>query len=293
MVINLKNRISDFYTQTDTLTRYYNDIRPHKVLSVEEERAAFMMLRNGSDADKMAAKEKIVNSNQRFVVSVAKKYASCDKSSLLDIIEAANLGLLEAIDYFDVDKGNRFTSFAVWYIRRAVIQYKTQYGSVVKRTNLSKTQHLIGQIKHQFLQQEHRQPTPEEIKDILNKKYGVNIGNVSDVFDVQAIPITTVFDGDDDEVEMSQYTHASMQQNNVIRTIDIDWAKNTASRLLSKLPARESKILRMSFGIGYDREYEIEEIADEFGLTNERIRQLKVAALAKLSSMYANNKKKY
>lgn len=289
MVTNLKDRISDFYASTDTLVRYYNDIRPYKVMTIEEEREAFYLVQNGNTSEKKEARDKIINCNQRFVIAMAKKYASCDKKSLLDFIEAANLGLMEAIDCFDMKKNVKFTSFAVWYVRRAINKYKASYGTVVKRTNISKTNHLISQIKHKFIQQEQRSPTSEEIVEILNKKYGTNLTNIADVFDVQSIPIVNSVE-DEDEIENAQYVKASMVHNEINRSIDIEWAKYTASKLLNKLPTRESNILKMSFGIGYDRQYEIDEIATQIGLTSERVRQLRLLALQKLKDIASGNK---
>lgn len=291
MIVNLKNGISDFYEQTDTLVRYYNDIRGYKVLTPQEEKDAFILLKDGNEKEKKEARDMIIQSNQRFVVAMAKKYSTNDKSYLLDLIDVGNEGLIEAIDLFNVEKGVKFTSFAVWYVRRAINNFKISYGEIVKKTNISKTKHLMSQIKRKFIQKEHRSPTPEEIKDILSKEYGVVLNNTSDVFDLKSVSITSSFgDKDDDEdVELMDYTRASMQHNAYNREIDIDWAKNIVTRLLSKIPKREAVILQMSFGIGYDREYELEEIAQTLGLSNERIRQLRIMALDRLQKRYKSS----
>ena len=109
MVVNLKTPNSDYFERTETLVRYYEDIRKYDVLTNEEELELFEMIKNGNKFEKQVAKEKLINCNQRFVVAVAKRYATND--NILDLINEGNIGLMEALENFKVEKGVKFTKF--------------------------------------------------------------------------------------------------------------------------------------------------------------------------------------
>ena len=141
MVINLKNRTSNIFTRTETLVKYYDDIRHYKLLSQEEEVQLFITLKEGDKKSKEKARITIVNANQRFVVAVAKKFGT--NENLLDLISEGNIGLMEAIDRFDYTKGVRFSTFAVWYIRRAINFYNINHGSLVTKSNIAKRYRVI------------------------------------------------------------------------------------------------------------------------------------------------------
>ena len=153
--------VSDFFERTECLKSYYEDIRRYPLLTKEEEYNLFEKYYNGSNFEKEKAREKIINHNLRFVVSVAKKYAN--NENILDVIEEGTMGLIEALESFDYTKGYKFISYAVHYIRRAINQYRVEYDDLVKKTNYNKTFHLMTKTKNEFIQQNHRQPTLEEL----------------------------------------------------------------------------------------------------------------------------------
>lgn len=290
MVVNLKTP-SDFFERTETLVRYYEDIRKYPLLTIEEENQCFTLLKTGNKTLREKAKTKLVNSNQRFVVAVAKKFAN--NNNILDLISEGNIGLMEAIEKFDSNKGVRFTTFAVWYIRRAINQYNIN-NSIVTKTNAAKTYHVISQATNKFVQREHRQPSLEELQNIIVKEYNIDIKEIVDIIDTRFISI------DDDSNSSSESTNygdittfktCSASVNSYEKNIDDEFSKNIVSLMLKKLPSRENNIIKMLFGIGYDREYEIQEVAQKMGLSTERVRQLKISTLDKLKSEYAKLKK--
>lgn len=288
MVVNLKTPTSDYFERTETLVRYYEDIRKFDVLTNEEEVELFELIKNGSKIEQKVAKERIINCNQRFVVAVAKRYATDD--NILDLINEGNIGLIEAIDDFDVTKGYKFITWAVWYIRRAINQYCIGYGNLVKKNNLSKTYHVVSQATNKFIQKEYRQPTLEELKYILKKDYNVDIKNIDDIIDTRITSIDEGFNSDDDNAsnigDMNLYNNFSSSFNGYEKISNDDFNNKLIANMLKKLPEREMIIIKMSFGIGYDREYEVQEIAEKLNITSERVRQIKHSVIGTLKEYY-------
>lgn len=287
MVVNLKSPNTDFFERTETLVRYYEDIRKYDVMSLEEEVAMFELLKNGSKTEKEVAMEKIINCNQRFVVAVAKRYATND--NVLDLINEGNIGLIEAIKDFDVTKGYKFITWAVWYIRRAINNYCINFGNVVRKNNLSKTYHVISQATNKFIQNEYRQPTLEELAQILKEDFDVEIKNLDDILETRISSIDESFNSEDDDAnmyDMSLYNSYSSTSNGYEKISEDDFNKKLIVNLLKKLPTRECTVIKMYFGIGYDREYELQEIAEKLDLTTERVRQLKNTVIKQFKQDY-------
>ena len=287
MVVNLKSPTSDYFERTETLVRYYEDIRKYDVMSEEKEVEMFNLLKSENKKEREYAKNYIINCNQRFVVAMAKRFAT--NENILDLINEGNIGLMEAMEKFNVDEGNKFITFAVWYVRRAINNYCINYGNMVKKTNVSKTYHVIAQATNKFIQTEYRQPTLEELLDILNKEYKADIKTIDDLLDTRISSIDEGFNSDDDSTniaEMSIYNSYSASANDYEKISNDDFNNKLISSMLGKLPEREKTIIKMVFGIGYYREYELQEIAEELGLTTERVRQIKNAVLKDIKDKY-------
>lgn len=288
MVVNLKSPNTDYFERTETLVRYYEDIRKYDVMSLDEEVEMFELLKNGNKFEQKIARENIINCNQRFVVAVAKRYAT--NENVLDLINEGNIGLMEAMKEFDYTKGYKFTTWAVWYIRRAINQYCINYGNLIKKNNISKTYHVISQATNKFIQQEFRKPTLEELASILKDEYDVEIKSLDDIIDTKISSIDEGFNSDNDDdaniADMSLYNSFSASANDYEKISNGDFNKRLIVNLLRKLPEREKTIIKMTFGIGYDREYELQEIAKVLNLTTERVRQLKNNVIEKLKVDY-------
>lgn len=289
MVVNLKSPTTDYFERTETLTRYYEDIRKYDVMSEEKEVEMFNLFKNGNKQEQEYARNFIINANQRFVVAMAKRFAT--NENILDLISEGNIGLIEAMKDFDVTKGNKFITFAVWYVRRAINNYCINYGNLVKKTNLSKTYHVIAQATNKFIQTEYRQPTLEELLEIVNKEHKADIKSIEDIIDTKISSIDEGFNSDDDDAvfgEMSLYNSYSSSFNEYEKISNDDFNNKLISSMLGKLPEREKTIIKMVFGIGYYREYELQEIAEELGLTTERVRQIKNSVLKEIKEKYKN-----
>ena len=287
MVVNLKSPTTDYFERTETLTRYYEDIRKYDVMSEEKEVEMFNLFKNGNKQEQEYARNFIINANQRFVVAMAKRFAT--NENILDLISEGNIGLIEAMKDFDVTKGNKFITFAVWYVRRAINNYCINYGNLVKKTNLSKTYHIIAQATNKFIQTEYRQPTLEELLEILNKEHKADIKSIEDIIDTKISSIDEGFNSEDDDAvfgEMSLYNSYSSSFNEYEKISNDDFNNKLISSMLGKLPEREKTIIKMVFGIGYYREYELQEIAEELGLTTERVRQIKNSVIKEIKEKY-------
>lgn len=284
-IVNLYG-CTDLFERTDTLKRYYEDIRRFKPLSREEERKYFYIYQNGSSYEKEKAKEIIVNCNQRFVLAVAKRFATND--NILDLIEEGNIGLLLAIENFNVDTGNKFISHAVWYIRREINKYLINHNTVIRKSNASKTHHIISQATNKFIQQNHRQPTSEELLQFIDDNYNIKLNNEYDVMDVKYVAIDMNFDSED-ELHGDQsylYNQHTAEYQTFEKNIESEHIKTILELLMNKLTENERNVLKMTFGIGYDKTYELKEIADIIDYTPERVRQLRNLAIEKLKKEY-------
>lgn len=289
MVVNLKSPTTDYFERTETLTRYYEDIRKYDVMSEEKEVEMFNLFKNGNKQEQEYARNFIINANQRFVVAMAKRFAT--NENILDLISEGNIGLIEAMKDFDITKGNKFITFAVWYVRRAINNYCINYGNLVKKTNLSKTYHVIAQATNKFIQTEYRQPTLEELLEIVNKEHKADIKSIEDIIDTKISSIDEGFNSEDDDAafgEMSLYNSYSSSFNEYEKISNDDFNNKLISSMLGKLPEREKTIIKMVFGIGYYREYELQEIAEELGLTTERVRQIKNSVIQEIKEKYKN-----
>jgi RNA polymerase primary sigma factor len=214
MVVNLKSPTTDYFERTETLTRYYEDIRKYDVMSEEKEVEMFNLFKNGNKQEQEYARNFIINANQRFVVAMAKRFAT--NENILDLISEGNIGLIEAMKDFDVTKGNKFITFAVWYVRRAINNYCINYGNLVKKTNLSKTYHVIAQATNKFIQTEYRKPTLEELLEIVNKEHKADIKSIEDIIDTKISSIDEGFNSEDDDAvfgDMSLYNSYSSSFN--------------------------------------------------------------------------------
>lgn len=287
MIINLKTN-SSLYDRTENLTRFYREIRKYRVLSQEEENELFKIYQDkkSSIEEKQSAKDTIVNSNLRFALSIAKHYATND--NLADLINEAIIGMIIALEDFNVDKNVKFIHYAVHTMRRQINQYCMNNNSMVKKNNISKTYHVVSKAVNNFYQKEERKPTNEELIDVLEKKYDVVIKDPYDLIDNQYISID--FDDSEDENrnigEMTLFNSYTANSNMCENDEEQEYNKMIVRNLLSQMSEREQKIIKLSFGIDCDREYENNEIAQKVGLTTERVRQIKADAQKKMLEMH-------
>ena len=287
MVVQLTNTNSSYFERTEIVSQYLTEIRHFKILSKEDEINLFKILREGEirnekgkvvkrTAEAEQARTTIANANQRLVLSVARHYSPSDK--ILDCVSEGTIGLMEAIDKYDISKETKFITYAIHYIRRNVTQYLRDDDPSIRKTNISKTYHCMARAYNSFIQKYERDPSPEELVEILNTEYNCDIKDASDVIETRLISIDeSVDDSNDEEIGDTQLFNSVYSDINHCEVeIDNAYSSELSKNLLANFSPREKKIISMSFGLGeYNREYEAKEIAKELGLTPERVRQIK------------------
>lgn len=284
MIINSNNSNVYFVNRNNSIDRYLNSIRNYKPLAFDEEN--MYITRYKIDGD-MKARDMLVNCNQRFIYSAAKRFSN-NPDTVLELVNEGNIGLVEAIDKFDFTVGVRLLTYAQAYIRRNMIRYFCE-NRLVKRPSDTKIGSIITNERNAFYSMNERQPTIEELRSILINKYNINVTNDEDFYINNFVYIDdNVSDSDDDFTfgDTSEYINSTSTYNDYEKDIEYDNTKAVVLAALSKLDNRSQDILKRLYGIGYDREYSASEIADMYGMTKTRINQIKNEAQKRLEYMF-------
>ena len=261
--------------ESASLDKYLQEIGKEELISVEEEVELAQRIRKGDQE----ALERLTKANLRFVVSVAKQYQN-QGLSLPDLINEGNLGLIKAAEKFDETRGFKFISYAVWWIRQSILQALAEQSRIVRLPlNQVGSLNKINKAFARFEQEHERTPSAEELATELE----LPKEKVTDTLRVAGrhISVDAPFvEGEDNSLldvlvnDDSPMADRSLVNESLSREID---------RALSTLTEREKEIIQMFFGIN-TQEMTLEEIGDKFGLTRERVRQIKEKAIRRLRS---------
>jgi len=259
--------------ESASLDKYLQEIGKEELITVEEEVELAQRIKRGDQT----ALEKLTRANLRFVVSVAKQYQN-QGLSLPDLINEGNLGLIKAAGKFDETRGFKFISYAVWWIRQSILQALAEQSRIVRLPlNQVGSLNKINKAYSKFEQENERKPSPEELADSLE----LPADKVSDTLRVSGRHISV----DAPFVEGEDNNLLDVLVNNDSPNADKNLIKESLAReierALSTLTERENDIIRMFFGIGC-QEMTLEEIGERFGLTRERVRQIKEKAIRRL-----------
>jgi RNA polymerase primary sigma factor len=263
--------------ESESLERYLQEISKVDLLTADEEVALAKRIKEG-DTD---ALDVLIKSNLRFVVSVAKQYQN-QGLSLTDLINEGNIGLIKSTEKFDESKGFKFISYAVWWIRQSIMQAIAENSRIV-RLPLNKINEL-GKVNKAFahLEQEvEREPTVEELSHVLDSE----LKEVRDLMSLHGKHIS--LDAPLSATEASTYIDVLVNENAERADEEVTYhesLKIEIERSLQFLSERQSDILRKCFGIGTCTEMSLEDIGREYGLTRERVRQIKDKALYRLKN---------
>jgi RNA polymerase primary sigma factor len=272
--IQIKRSITD--RNNISLNDYLKDISKIKMLTPEQEKEVGKLAKEG---DRKAI-DKLTTSNLRFVISVAKQYQG-QGLDLIDLIQAGNTGLIEAANRFDVDKGYRFISYAVWWIRQAIIQALSDNSRTI-RLPISQI-HIIAKINKaisEFEQLHNRRPSNEELEKIVD----IPAHKIDKIMSSESkvVSIDTPFKDEEEGtlVDVIPNTNSPKADN----IINEEYKKKEINMLLNTLSDREHDVIRMYFGIGC-YPCTLDDIGEKFGVTYERARQIKESALKNLSKL--------
>ena len=259
--------------ESASLDKYLQEIGKEDLITVEEEVELAQRIRKGDQK----ALEKLTRANLRFVVSVAKQYQN-QGLSLPDLINEGNLGLIKAAEKFDETRGFKFISYAVWWIRQSILQALAEQSRIVRLPlNQVGSLNKINKAFSRFEQENERRPSPEELADSLD----LPAEKVADTLRVSGRHISV--DAPFVEGEDNSLLDVLVNDDSPIadRTLINESLSTEVERALSTLTERERDIIKLFFGIK-TQEMTLEEIGEKFGLTRERVRQIKEKAIRRL-----------
>lgn len=259
---------------TPSLDKYLQEIGRVELISPEEEVVLARRIKSGDNE----ALKKLVNANLRFVVSVAKQYQN-QGISLPDLINEGNLGLMKAAQRFDETRGFKFISYAVWWIRQAILQALAEQARIVrlpvnKIGSINRINRAFARLEQEFEREpssleiaENLEMIPEDVKEALK----TNGRTVS-----MDAPISA--EEDNNMYDLLQSIDTPSPDRNLIN----ESLAYEIERALSTLSSRESKVLKLYFGLGMKHPFTLEEIGEELSLTRERVRQIKEKAIKRI-----------
>ncbi len=263
--------------ESQSLEKYLQEIGKVDLITPEEEVNLAIKIKQGCQR----SLEKLTKANLRFVVSVAKQYQN-QGLSLSDLINEGNLGLIKAAQRFDETRGFKFISYAVWWIRQSILQALAEQSRIV-RLPLNKVglTNRINKAYSQLEQEYQREPSAEELSTILD----INTDEIEATLGVAArhVSVDAPFaDGEDNTLlDVLNNPNAISADTEVAHNESL---KDEIDRSLNTLTERQKDVLKLFFGIGIEHPLGLEDIGERFGLTRERVRQIKDKAILKLRS---------
>ena len=260
----------DAYAIDDPVRMYLKEIGKVKLLSPEEEVDLAVKMANGDEA----AKQQMAEANLRLVVSIAKRYVGRGMQ-FLDLIQEGNLGLIKAVDKFNYQKGYKFSTYATWWITRAIAD---QARTIRIPVHMVETINKVIRVSRQLLQELGHDPSPEEIADEMN----MPVDKVRDILKIAQEPVSLETPiGEEEDSHLGDF----LEDENASEPAEVasfTLLKEQLMEVLDTLTPREKKVLELRFGIIDGRTRTLEEVGKEFNVTRERIRQIEAKALRKL-----------
>lgn len=283
LIVDCKSS-SLYWNRNDVTMLYFDDIKKYDILTPTEEYDLFEKIKFGTPSEKVKAREKIIQCNQRFIVSAARRWSKLSMAFINPMF--ASLIKSGRLLYVDHTINKRFLTYAIWWIRKELNAYLITKENVVKTKNAHKIYTSANKVRNEFYSREGRYPTTEEIKELIYKNYNYDIRHNEDLYELRVSSIDETYsnDGDDASFTMEDNSEYAMVSSscNIEENIEKDYEKSFVESLLVTLNDREQEIIKLLYGINEVRELSIDEVADKLNMSRERVRQLKFAILDKL-----------
>ena len=274
---NYVGELSDYKEDIKTLQNRIKGIEEEIGLSVAEIKSLASQMTKGETKIRRAKKD-MIEANLRLVISIAKKYTNRGLQ-FLDLIQEGNIGLMKAVDKFEYRRGYKFSTYATWWIRQAITRSIADQARTIRiPVHMIETINKLNRISRQMLQENGREPTPEE----LSEKMDMPEDKIRKVLKIAKEPISTETPiGDEDDTTLGDFIEDPLLDSPIDSATESNLIEATGG-VLGSLTAREAKVLRMRFGIGMNTDHTLEEVGKQFDVTRERIRQIEAKALRKL-----------
>ena len=262
---------------TDSLQLFLKDIGKVRLLTAQEEVDLAQRIEKG-DLD---AKQKMVESNLRLVVSIAKNYRN-QGLPFLDLIQEGTLGLVRAAEKFDYRKGFKFSTYATWWIRQAIARARADKARTIRiPVHVVEKLNKIGRAERKLVTELGREPTPDEIAEVT----GIDPEEVESIKRSAQSPVSLEKPvGDEEESEFGQFIADEKAESPFDRAVDL-LTKEALKESLESLSYRERRVLELRYGLGGEHPRTLDEVGRTFNVTRERIRQIENQSLKKLQSL--------
>lgn len=261
-------------TINDPVRMYLKEIGQIKLLTTEEELELADKIAQGDEQ----AKATLAEANLRLVVSIAKRYVGRGML-FLDLIQEGNIGLMKAVEKFDVTKGYKFSTYATWWIRQAITRAIADQARTIRvPVHMVETINKLARVERQLTLELNREPTEEE----LAKKMGTSVDKIRDIYKISQEPVSLEIPiGEEDDSHLGDFIPDETNMSPEDFAVN-ELLKDEISEVLLTLTEREEKVIRLRFGLEDGRPRTLEEVGQLFGVTRERIRQIEAKALRKL-----------
>ncbi|TML27472.1 MAG: sigma-70 family RNA polymerase sigma factor [Actinobacteria bacterium] len=261
---------------TDTLQLFLNEAARYPLLRPEEEIELAKRVERGD----LAAKDRMVNSNLRLVVSIARRYQGVGDLCLLDLIQEGVLGLIRAVEKFDWRRGFRFSTYATLWIRQAIQRGLADRGRMIRLpVNVAQRERKIATVERQLSTQLGRAPTPEEIAEAAE----LPVAQVAELQDVaRTVTSLDVPVGDEEDTALGALLPSDTASPE--EEVQIDLAEDVVRRTVEELPERERDVIKLRFGLNGDREpLPLTQVGQRVGVSAETVREIEKRALSHLA----------